>query len=90
MCSSQARNKLSDQIFVNKENKTPQLIKFHPYISQLAVMQKNSWRYVERPHLMVHVSDLKISSLTLKPFYTMNNVLFIISPLPCLSSVCGT
>lgn len=46
LCVTQARSKLSDQIFVNKESKTPQLLKFHPYRPHLAVMHKNSWRYV--------------------------------------------
>lgn len=38
------RSKFNDQIFVNKENKTPQELKFHPYIPQLAVLHKTSWR----------------------------------------------
>ncbi len=42
-CIPQAKNKLSDQVFVNKVEKTPQLLKFHPYTSHLAVMHKNEW-----------------------------------------------
>ena len=46
LCAAQAKNKLSDQIFVNKESKAPQLLKFHPYRPHLAVIHKNSWRCV--------------------------------------------
>jgi hypothetical protein len=33
-------------VFVNKVEKTPQLLKFHPYTSHLAVMHKSDWRFV--------------------------------------------
>lgn len=38
--------KFGEQVFVNKESKTPQVLNFHPYQPQLAVMQKTSWRLV--------------------------------------------
>ena len=38
--------KFTDQIFVNKETKTPQDLMFHPYLPQLVVLHKTSWRYV--------------------------------------------
>jgi regulator-associated protein of mTOR len=38
--------KFSDQIFVNKENNSPHKLLFHPYISQLTVFHKSSWRYL--------------------------------------------
>ena len=41
------RAKFGEQVFVNKESKTPQVLKFHPYQPQLAVLQKASWRYIE-------------------------------------------
>lgn len=46
MCPQQSRNKLSDQIFVNREMQPAQLLKFHPYQPHLAVMHKNCWRWV--------------------------------------------
>ena len=36
--------KISDQIFVNREAKTPQVLMFHPYENQLIVLHKQSWR----------------------------------------------
>lgn len=30
---------------MNKVEKTPQLLKFHPYTSHLAVMHKSDWRF---------------------------------------------
>lgn len=44
MIESYDKAKFSDQIFVNKESKTPQELKFHPYIPQLVVLHKTSWR----------------------------------------------
>lgn len=43
LCSTQSKCKLSDQVFVNKVEKTPHLLKFHPYTSHLAVMHKSDW-----------------------------------------------
>lgn len=43
LCSTHSKCKLSDQVFVNKVEKTPQLLKFHPYTSHLAVMHKSDW-----------------------------------------------
>lgn len=51
-CPQLAKNRVSDQVFVNKVEKTPQLLKFHPYTSHLAVMHKSEWRYVPS-HLAV-------------------------------------
>lgn len=44
LCVRQSQGKLSDQVFVNKETKSPQLLLFHPYKPQLAVMHKQEWR----------------------------------------------
>ena len=38
--------KFGEQVFVNKVAKAPQVLKFHPYQPQLAVVQKTSWRYL--------------------------------------------
>lgn len=36
-----------DQIFINKESKQAQELRFHPYLPQLAVLHKTSWRWAE-------------------------------------------
>lgn len=43
LCNAQAKSRLSDQMFVNKETKMPLVLKFHPYQPHLAVLHKNSW-----------------------------------------------
>ena len=50
MCPLQAKSKLSDQVFVNKVDRTPHLLKFHPYAPHLAVMHKSEWRLVNDIH----------------------------------------
>jgi regulator-associated protein of mTOR len=42
-CPQQSRSKLSDQIFVNREQRPAQLLKFHPYQPHLAIMHKSCW-----------------------------------------------
>jgi len=39
-------NRLDDQVFVNKNQGIPTVIKFHPYEPYIAVADKESIRYV--------------------------------------------
>ena len=45
-CLPLSGSRINDQIFVNREARPAQLLKFHPYQPQLAVIHRNCWRFV--------------------------------------------
>ena len=44
-----AKSKFSDQLFVNKNTNSPNILKFHPYEPHLSVVSKSSVRWAATP-----------------------------------------
>ena len=57
LCRVGSKGKLADQVFVNKESGAPQHLLFHPYLPQLAVFGKQTWRWVLHV-LTIHACNL--------------------------------